>query len=93
MTNDLYQALKNNTIAGAAIDVWYNYEPEEKEGKLFPYVIDNPFHELDNIILSPHRAGSPFGDLSRWDENIHNLKTLADGRKNFINVIDLEEEY
>lgn len=90
---DLYQALKDKTIAGAAIDVWYNYQPEEVDGKLFPYSSENPFHELNNIILSPHRAGSPFGDLSRWNENIQNLITIANGRNDFINVIDLEEEY
>lgn len=89
----LFHALKEKTIKGAAIDVWYNYKPDEVEGKKYPYHSDHPFHELDNIILSPHRAGSPFGDLSRWDENIKNVITLAEGRSDFVNIVDLEEEY
>lgn len=43
---DLYQALKNNIIAGAAIDV---FDPEPPEP-------DNPLFTLDNIILTPHNA-------------------------------------
>jgi phosphoglycerate dehydrogenase-like enzyme len=91
--NALYKALKDDVIKGAAIDVWYNYEPEKIEGKKYPYNSNHPFHELDNILLSPHRAGSPFGDLSRWDENLHNAVTLAEGKNDFINVINLDEEY
>jgi D-3-phosphoglycerate dehydrogenase len=42
----LYDALKTNVIAGAAIDV---YDPE-------PPLDNNPLFELDNILLSPHSA-------------------------------------
>lgn len=87
----LYNALKNKTISGAAIDVWYNYKPEESDGKKYPYKF--PFHELDNIILSPHRAASPFDDLKRWDEVIENIKRFAEGKKDFLNIVDLEKGY
>jgi phosphoglycerate dehydrogenase-like enzyme len=90
---DLYNALKDKKIRGAAIDVWYNYQPEELDGKKYPYDLNYPFHELDNILLSPHRAGSPFGELSRWDENLQGVVTLAESRTDFINVINLDEEY
>jgi len=93
ITFQMKPTFRKQLIKGAAIDVWYNYTPEEIDGKKYPYSSDHPFHELNNILLSPHRAGSPFGDLSRWDENIHNVKTLAEGRTDFINVVDLEEEY
>ena len=89
---DLYDALKNKEISGAALDVWYNYSPEkDKYGKEYPY--SYPFHKLKNIVLSPHRAASPFDDLSRWDEVIENLTRLAKGRKDFLNVVDIDEEY
>ena len=88
----LYNALRDKTIAGAAIDVWYNYTPEEeKDGKKYPY--NYPFHDLDNIILSPHRGYSPFIDLLRWDEVIENLSRLSKNRNDFINQVNLAEEY
>ncbi len=44
----LYDALKNNKISGAALDV-YEEEPPAENSKLF---------ELDNIVLTPHIAAS-----------------------------------
>lgn len=43
---DLYKALKNNWIAGAALDV-FDEEP----------LLESRFFELDNVILTPHIAG------------------------------------
>ena len=87
----LYKALKNRTIKGAALDVWYNYRPEaNEEGLKYPYSF--PFHELENVVLSPHRAGTPNFEISRWIE-------LTDIIKNYVvkgeltNIIDLEAEY
>ncbi|MHA1931481.1 MAG: NAD(P)-dependent oxidoreductase, partial [Promethearchaeota archaeon] len=88
----LYDSLKENVITGAAIDVWYDYTPKSKdEGRKYPFHF--PFHKLDNIILSPHRGYSPFSDLLRWDEVIENIKRMAMGRTDFINVVNLDEEY
>lgn len=88
----LYYALKKNIIGGAALDVWYDYSPKkDKKGKEHP--AKYPFHNLSNIILSPHRAASPFDDLSRWDEVFENIKRAAKGRKDFLNIVDLNEEY
>ena len=44
---DLAEALRNKTIAGAALDV-YTTEPFE----------NNPFIDLDNVITTPHLAAS-----------------------------------
>jgi len=88
----LYNALKEKTIAGAAIDVWYNYTPTEDEGgRSSPY--NCPFHELNNVVLSPHRAASPFRDLTRWDEVIENISRFGSGRTDFLNVVDTEAGY
>ncbi len=88
----LYEALKNNIIAGAAIDVWYNYHPDpDSEGRLYPF--SQPFHELHNVVLSPHRAASPFNDLQRWDEVIDNIVRYAKGARNLLNIIDLQKGY
>ena len=88
----LYNALKNNTILGASIDVWYEYHPEsDDQGRRFPYKF--PFHQLKNIVLSPHRGYSPFSDLLRWNEVIENIKRLSQMRSDLLNVVDLEEGY
>jgi len=88
----LFYALREKSIQGAAIDVWYNYTPESNdEGKKYPFHF--PFHTLDNIILSPHRGYSPFNDLLRWNEVIENITRMAQRRTDFIKVVNLDEEY
>ncbi len=89
---DLYEALKNKDIAGAAIDVWYDYKPEpDDEGRKYPF--QYPFHELENVVLSPHRAASPFSDLRRWDEVVENINRFARGVDEFVNVVDIDRGY
>lgn len=88
----LFKVLKNKDIACAAIDVWYDYHPKPDEhGHKYPF--SQPFHQLDNVILSPHRAASPFSDLKRWDEVIENISHFSQGRDDFLNVVDLDLEY
>jgi len=45
---DLYDALKNSEIAGAALDVFTEEPPASLP----------PFHELDNVVLTPHLGAS-----------------------------------
>lgn len=85
----LYEALLNNQIAGAAVDVWYNYP---KADQLTYPSLDFPFHELNNLIMSPHRAGFIKGELPHLDDAIENIKRLYDG-KALINLIDLNKKY
>lgn len=88
----LFEALQSGFLAGAAIDVWYDYRPEpDEQGRLFPW--HRPFHELGNVVLSPHRAASPFDDLERWDEVIENLKRISAGRDDLLNVVDCQRGY
>ncbi|MBY8996939.1 MAG: hypothetical protein KGD60_04355 [Candidatus Thorarchaeota archaeon] len=88
----LFKALSERTIAGAAIDVWYEYrpEPDDKERK---YPFNHSFHKLDNIVLSPHRGASPMDDLERWNEVIENITRFAQGRTDFLNQVDIERGY
>ncbi len=88
----LFTALSEKMIAGAAIDVWYEYKPEPDEvGRMYPF--HYPFHELDNVILSPHRGMSPFADLERWNEVVENIKRFGMGRTDLLNIVDLDREY
>ena len=79
----LYNALKDKQIGGAAIDVWWQYptpaEPNRRGSQL-------PFHELPNVIMTPHcssatdgardrRFGAVAGNLDRLarGETLHNV--------------------
>ena len=55
----LYQALARRTIAGAALDVWYRY-PAGPDATLPSRL---PFHELPNVLMTPHVAGWTGGTL------------------------------
>ncbi len=52
----LYLALKEGDLHSAGIDVWYNYPPDTESRENTPPA-DFPFHELDNVVMSPHRGG------------------------------------
>lgn len=86
---DLYHALKDKRIAGAAIDTWYCY-PARADMDAMPSLY--PFHELDNVVMSPHRAGFGDGLLPHLDDAIENLNRLATGRP-LINRVDLNEGF
>jgi phosphoglycerate dehydrogenase-like enzyme len=52
----LYMALTGGTVGAAGLDVWYNYPPDKAARPQTPPA-DYPFHELDNVVMSPHRGG------------------------------------
>lgn len=49
----LFDALSDNTIAAAAIDVWYQYPSADGHGE--PSAL--PFADLQNILMTPHSSG------------------------------------
>jgi len=52
----LFEALTTGKLAAAGLDVWYSYpRKEEERSSTLPSQL--PFHELDNVIMSPHKAG------------------------------------
>ena len=55
----LYCALETRTIAGAALDVWYRYPTAA--GVTWPGA--RPFHELPNVLMTPHVSGWTDGML------------------------------
>lgn len=52
----IYNALRDNKIRAAGIDVWWQYPQGEADRATTP-PSRFPFHELDNIVMSPHRGG------------------------------------
>ena len=55
----LYGALAERRIAGAALDVWYRYPTAP--GVTWP--ARRPFHELPNVLMTPHTSGWTKGML------------------------------
>lgn len=53
----LYEALLDGRLHAAGLDVWYSYPPDEAARAAWPPSAF-PFHELDNVIMSPHRGGA-----------------------------------
>ena len=55
----LYRALASRGIAGAALDVWYRYPASADPTP----PATQPFHELNNVIMTPHVSGWTEGML------------------------------
>lgn len=69
----LYHALRDRRIHAAGLDVWYNY-PASAEARANTPPANHPFHELDNVVMSPHRAGAGGTE----DSERRRLTALAD---------------
>lgn len=52
----LFVALRSKHIAGAGLDAWYEY-PESEEGRSQKHPSRFPYGTLDNVVMSPNRAG------------------------------------
>ena len=71
----LYDALRTRRIAGAGLDVWYQY-PSAPGQTQRPARL--PFHELDNIIMTPHKPTAETMAY-RWRAIAGNIARLAAG--------------
>jgi phosphoglycerate dehydrogenase-like enzyme len=77
----LYDALKSGHLAAAGLDVWYNY-PRDEAAQTNTPPSQFPFHELDNVVLSPHRGGDEMGiDVARMQHLADLLNTAARGEE------------
>lgn len=75
----LYEALSSGHLGGAGLDVWYRY-PDSEEARALTLPADRPFHELESVVLSPHRAGHGRGtEAARAGELARLLGAAARG--------------
>ncbi|MCB9795606.1 MAG: hydroxyacid dehydrogenase [Alphaproteobacteria bacterium] len=75
----LYEALRGGRLHSAGLDVWYRYPRGEAERAHTP-PSTLPFHELDNVVMSPHRAGhGELAELERAQALAEVLRALAAG--------------
>lgn len=83
-TEALIEALREGRIAGAGLDVF------EQE----PLPEDSPLWAMDNVVMTPHNAGSTDAYTRRaMDILLFNLKDYIAGRPLSRNVVDLEKQY
>jgi phosphoglycerate dehydrogenase-like enzyme len=88
----LYEALRDGRVGAAGLDVWYNY-PEERDGRTPVAPANFPFHELENVVMSPHRAGgSDDTERLRVEHLARMLLAAARGEK-LPNCVDLARGY
>jgi len=70
----IYQALKGRQIGGALLDVWYQYASTDN---LEMRPSELPFHELDNVIMTPHTASwTDQLDQRRIDSVVQNIQNF-----------------
>jgi phosphoglycerate dehydrogenase-like enzyme len=88
----LYEALKSGKLHSAGIDVWYNY-PSDEDSRANTPPADYPFHELENIVMSPHRGGGASEvEFLRMQKLAEMLNAIARGEL-VPNKVDLEAGY
>ena len=80
----LFEALEQRRIGGAIIDTWYVYpsasDPDPQPSSL-------PFHELDNIVMTPHMSGWTGGTILRRQRTMAQNINRIGSTEAFINMV------
>jgi phosphoglycerate dehydrogenase-like enzyme len=88
----LYRALRGRRLAAAGIDVWYNYPPDEASRRNTP-PSQYPFHELDNVVMSPHRGGDSIETERLRLTHLADLLNAAAQGRSMPNCVDVNAGY
>lgn len=88
----LYHALRDGHLLAAGLDVWYNYPADEASRTNTP-PSNFPFHELDNVVMSPHRGGDAAGIVPLRMAHLAKLLNAAARGKPMPNRVDLKAGY
>jgi phosphoglycerate dehydrogenase-like enzyme len=88
----LYHSLNSGKLAAAGLDVWYNY-PETPEDRNNTPPADFPFHELNNLVMSPHRGGGSTESEKRRMEQLADLINSAADDQPLPNRVEIERGY
>jgi phosphoglycerate dehydrogenase-like enzyme len=88
----LYEALRDGSILAAGLDVWYNYPADVASRDATP-AADYPFWELDNVVMSPHRAGTTHDTERLRMTHLADLLNAAARGETMPNRVDLGKGY
>ena len=87
----LYEELRSGRIQ-AGLDVWYEY-PKEVENRPKTQPSKYPFHELDNVAMTPHLGGHSDDTERRRIEGLAELLNAAARGESLPNRVDIELGY
>ena len=86
----VWDALTSGKLAGFGADVWWN---PPKRGESFSYPsAKHDFHLLDQVLMSPHRAGFIEGSLPHLDGAVENITALFKGEP-LSGIVDISKGY
>jgi phosphoglycerate dehydrogenase-like enzyme len=88
----LYHALRDGSLYAAGLDVWYQYPPDTDARALTP-PSTYPFHELPNVVMSPHRAGGSTQTEGLRAAHLARLLNAAARGEPMPNRVDLDAGY
>ncbi len=88
----LYHALRDGVLYAAGLDVWYNYPPDAA-GRSHTPPSSYPFLELDNVVMSPHRAGRATEAQARRVDDLAAMLNAAARGETIPNRVDLDAGY
>ncbi|HEY71487.1 MAG TPA: hydroxyacid dehydrogenase [Anaerolineae bacterium] len=88
----LYEALKSGALGAAGLDVWYQY-PADEAARRQTMPSTFAFHELENVVLSPHRAGSSTASQLRRMGALAALLNAAAEGQSLPNRVDITIGY
>lgn len=82
----LYEELKTGRIK-AGLDVWYQY-PDSEEARESTMPSSRPFHELDNVVMTPHIGGNASDSEALRVQKLAELLNAAAAGREIPNRVD-----
>ena len=88
----LYDALREGPLDCAGLDVWYRY-PRDERARSETKPSHFPFGELENVVLSPHRAGLTKENEAQRAHGLADLLNAMAAGEEVANEVDVERGY
>jgi phosphoglycerate dehydrogenase-like enzyme len=88
----LFEALRTRKLYAAGLDVWWKY-PASEASRTNTLPSRSPFHELDNVVMSPHRGGASEGVECWRVEHLARLLNAIVRGDPIPNAVDLRRGY
>jgi phosphoglycerate dehydrogenase-like enzyme len=88
----LYRALRDRKLFAAGLDVWWRY-PQDVDGRAHTPPANYPFHELDNVVMTPHKGGDALEVDQLRMQHLARLLNAAAAGQPIPNRVSLERGY